>query len=169
MLKATKCYHINKLPTILEKDRNRMKKISTLIICLVIFSMLNYAQEQNSNTSAFEKYSTEQDVINQSFYITGGLAAGGGLINTKLFTRYTNEEFTQTTSYPIFRMDGLAALGYNSKRFFAGTHIVASMEHYKQGNSTTTVTNEALTFQIFAGYRFNAPKSMTKLFDKAPF
>lgn len=44
-----------------------MKKISTLIICVVIFSLTNYAQELNSNDSAYKKYSLEQEVLNQSF------------------------------------------------------------------------------------------------------
>ncbi len=44
-----------------------MKKISTLMIFIAILSMTNYAQGQQSNNSAFEKYTTEQYVLNQSF------------------------------------------------------------------------------------------------------
>ena len=53
-----------------------MKKISTLIICIVMFSMTNYAQELNSSDNAYEKYTSEQKVINQSFskYFYGNFA-----------------------------------------------------------------------------------------------
>ena len=50
-----------------------MKKISILTICIVMFSMTNYAQELNSNNSAYEKYLSEQETLNQSIseYIYG--------------------------------------------------------------------------------------------------
>jgi len=43
-----------------------MKKISILIIYIVMFSMTNYAQELNSSDSVYEKYTSEQEVLNQS-------------------------------------------------------------------------------------------------------
>lgn len=109
-------------------------------------------------------------VINRSFYISGGASAGGGIIHNKIQTRYYGDNYIDKMNHPIFRMQAAAALGYNSKRFFAGAQFLGSLEEYAQDKSSTNVVvKDSFTFQIFAGYRLNAPKSIVKFFDKMPF
>lgn len=108
-------------------------------------------------------------VIDKTFYVSGGVAAGGGIIHSKLLTRYTNQQVATKSDHPIFRMEGMIGLGYNSERFFAGGQILASMEKYPQNKNSSTIVNEAVTFQVFIGYRFNAPKFLIKAFDKMQF
>jgi len=54
------------LPTILEKDSS-MKRIYLLIFILGIIFLNGFAQEQDSKDSAYEKYLSEQEILNQSF------------------------------------------------------------------------------------------------------
>lgn len=97
-------------------------------------------------------------VINHKFYLSGGVAAGGGVIFTKLTTRYIDTNYQTKDTNPIFRAEAMAAMGYNSKRFFTGFHLLGNFEHFSQSNSSTTLVNESIALQFFAGYRFNAPK-----------
>jgi len=51
----------------IKNEDSKMKKTIILIIYLGMFSLPNYAQESNSNDSIFEKYTSEQDNLSQSF------------------------------------------------------------------------------------------------------
>jgi acetyl esterase/lipase len=44
-----------------------MKKTAIMIICIVFFSAINHAQLLETNESAYEKYTSEQETLNQSF------------------------------------------------------------------------------------------------------
>jgi len=107
-------------------------------------------------------------VMNKKFYSNAGLALGGGIISSKLLTRLPSEEIKTKETYPIFRSEAQIAMGYNSERLFAGLQAIGRWEEYSQGNGTSTIVNDALTYQIFIGYRFNAPKSLIRLTDKIP-
>ncbi|PLX22878.1 MAG: hypothetical protein C0599_05470 [Salinivirgaceae bacterium] len=97
-------------------------------------------------------------VLHEKWYMSGSLSFGGGKIYSILKTRFYNQKYTSINSNYIWRGEAQIAFGYNSKRVFAGLQSIYRMENYKQGNSTSTISNEGFTFQVFAGYRFNAPK-----------
>ena len=63
-------------------------------------------------------------------------------------------------------MEAHGALGYNSRRFFAGAQIIWSWAGYDQNGTSSVVLNKRMTFQIFAGYRFNAPDALNRFADK---
>ena len=103
-------------------------------------------------------------VINNSFFVSAGAATGGGIIHSKLWTRYYTNTYKTKTNYAIFRAEGLLAAGYNSNRFFAGMQLLGNLEEYKQQKATATL-NENLRFQLYAGYRFDAPKFLSSIFN----
>ncbi|WP_167619792.1 DUF4421 family protein [Maribellus sediminis] len=101
-------------------------------------------------------------VINQRWYAAAGVATGGGMIFTKLLTRFYDERYTNHLKAPIFRTEAAASLGYNSKRFFAGLQMAGYREHYNQDKASNAITHEGVNFQVFAGYRFGAPTFLSR-------
>ena len=55
---------------------------------------------------------------------------------------------------------------YNGHRFFAGTYLTAGAAKFSQGLSTATQQDATVFFQLFAGIRLQAPKSIDRIFDK---
>jgi hypothetical protein len=107
-------------------------------------------------------------VFKNNFYLSGGAAAGAGMIFSKLFTRSSSASLTTNSHHGISRFEGFGAAGYDAKRFFVGGQIMLSTESYNQkGESTTVIVNDRLTYQLFTGYRFNAPKFLKSSLDKA--
>ncbi len=104
-------------------------------------------------------------VINKRFFLSAGAATGGGIIHSKLLTRYYSSSYETKNNYAIFRVEALLAAGYNAKRFFAGMQLVGNLEEYKQQKTTATL-NENLRIQLYAGYRFEAPKFLNNIFTK---
>jgi hypothetical protein len=102
----------------------------------------------------------------RDFYISAGVIPGAGFIHTKLLTRTASENYVSRYYNPIFRLETQMALGYNSRRFFGGSQLIASWERYDQNRSSTIVTNKRLTWQVFLGFRFNSPRILRKATDK---
>ena len=105
-------------------------------------------------------------VINKKLYASAGAAAGGGLIFTKLWTRYYDKSFLTHKRAPILRTEISAELGYDSKRFFTGVQTVGFLERYNQNKASNAITHEGVNFQVFAGYRFGAPKVLSRNIDR---
>ena len=64
------------------------------------------------------------------------------------------------------------AIGYNSKKFFTGAEISLSQASHNQNKSSVQTNATRAYFQIFLGYRFNAPsfiKSKTDLVKNNSF
>ena len=101
-------------------------------------------------------------VVHKNWYISGGIAPAVGYSFTKLDTYFENEHDTENYSEPIFRLNEQASIGANFKRFFTGVQILASQTKESQGSNPITQKNYYTTFQVFAGYRFNAPKFLRK-------
>ncbi len=101
-------------------------------------------------------------VINKKLYLAAGAAAGGGFITTKLKTRFYDQSYTTHKKAPILRTEAMASLGYNSNRFFAGVQTAGFLEKYNQDKLENAITHEGLNFQLFVGYRFGAPKVLSR-------
>lgn len=104
-------------------------------------------------------------VINKKWYASAGVAVGGGIIHTKLLTRFYDTTIKSNSKLPIFRTEGEVALGYNSKRFFAGLQMATFFERYNQSKASNAITHDDLNFQLFFGYRFNAPGFLSRSID----
>lgn len=106
-------------------------------------------------------------VFKKEFYISAGVLPAAGFITTKLLTRTPAGEETTHYTNAIFRADGACALGYNGKRFFAGTQLMISDEAYNQDKTISLIVSDRLTYQVFLGYRFNAPGFLKRSVNKA--
>jgi hypothetical protein len=105
-------------------------------------------------------------VFKENFYVSAGAAAGAGMIFTKLFTRYPTEEVITQSNNAISRFEGAGALGYNGIRFFAGGQVIGSRESYGTKGTSAVTVHDRLIWQVFTGYRFNAPKFLKSAADK---
>jgi len=124
-------------------------------------SQKSYNFEVNLSLGYFHTF-----VINQNFYAATGAAAGGGIIYSKFLTRFYNKTYVNKSNFPIFRSEAYAALGFNSKRFFAGVQMSGYLENYNQVKGSNAITHEGLDVQVFAGYRFEAPKFLSRKIDR---
>lgn len=119
--------------------------------------------ETNLSVGYFYTY-----VINRKLYFSAGAAAGAGMIWTKLHTRTPQGEITSNMNNPIFRTEAMASLGYDSDRFFTGIQAMGNYERYDQNHSAAIIKHQAVTAQVFVGYRFNAPKFLKKTVESLP-
>lgn len=107
-------------------------------------------------------------VISKRFYISGAAAGGGGFIYTKLLTRMPDGNYTNQNTNLILRFEGQLALGYQSERFFAGGQLINTWQKYTQTGSATAIVDDVITFQVFVGYRFRAPKFVKSSVENIP-
>jgi len=101
-------------------------------------------------------------VINRKFYASIGATPGVGIDFNKI--EAIDNEDTNTDTNVTLNFDGHLGMGYNSANWFGGG--------YFKLNTTDRVENEIVNydnyrthFQIFIGYRFNAPKFLKKEVD----
>jgi len=106
-------------------------------------------------------------VIKQNFYFSLGFTPGVGYNFTKLYTRSQAESIITRSKSPEFRWDGRGAIGYNGDRFFAGAILNLGGSSFRQEH--TTVINEGYTsfYQVFIGFRLNAPNILREGVDEA--
>ena len=101
-------------------------------------------------------------VIHKNWYVTGGVAPAVGYNFSKIDTYFEDSHFTDHYREPIFRLNEQISLGTNFKRFFTGIQLFASQTKEFLGDNPVKQNNYYTTFQVFAGYRFNAPKFLKK-------
>ncbi|MET0464258.1 MAG: DUF4421 family protein [Chitinophagaceae bacterium] len=105
-------------------------------------------------------------VLNRSFYLTGAFTPYFGYIFTTIRTRDNTQVDKARNNGPVYQWDAKLGLGYNGHRFFAGTYLTAGAAKFSQGLSTATQQDATVFFQLFAGIRLQAPKSIDRIFDK---
>lgn len=125
----------------------------------------NSSQKSNNLSTSVQLGYFHTWVVDERFFITTGIATGLGLIHSKVLTRFYLNNYETKTNYVVFRAESMIAVGYNAKYFFAGLQCLGKLEEYKQQKTTTTL-NENFQFQLYAGYRFDAPVILSKLFNK---
>jgi hypothetical protein len=104
-------------------------------------------------------------VHNENFYASLAAIPSAGLIITRLTTRYASGDIESTQHNWAFRWDARGALGYNGRQYFAGFYVTATGMEFKQENTTAMNYNTRVYYQIFFGFRFNAPKPVNRFFD----
>jgi len=97
-------------------------------------------------------------VIRSKFYVSAGLFGGAGFHHTKLLTRLPAEELEDKYTNPLFRMQERIGFGYNSRKFFGGAEIFSSQSSHSESDNIVQIQTARTSFQVFVGYRFNAPK-----------
>ena len=105
-------------------------------------------------------------VINKNFYFSAGLVPGIGIISTKFYNRQVSSTIITRYLNALYHSEITFAAGYNSERFFVGGQLTSATSNYDQHNISTFITTQGLTYQVFAGYRFGAPKFLKNALDK---
>ena len=105
-------------------------------------------------------------VIKKVFYISLGLAPSGGYSYTWFDTRMGNEHEINHYHEPVFKLNEQAGIGVNLNRFFTGAVLIASQTMENQGDNPIREQYRYMTFNVFIGYRFGAPKFLRRTFDK---
>jgi hypothetical protein len=104
-------------------------------------------------------------VLQSKFYTSLGVLPGVGFQHTKLLTRTPDGNYETKYTDPVFRMAEKGAIGYNSDHFFTGAEISLSQTWHKQNKSAVQTKSSRIYFQVFLGYRFNAPRFLKKETD----
>lgn len=106
-------------------------------------------------------------VLHKNWYLSMGITPGAGFIFTKLSTRLPTETVHTKQNNAVFRLDGRAGLGYNGKRFFTGLTMKFSESKFQQQNTSVSNRDQAVSWQLFVGYRFTTPKWLKAGVDRA--
>ncbi|MBO9658539.1 MAG: DUF4421 family protein, partial [Chitinophagaceae bacterium] len=105
-------------------------------------------------------------VISRSLYATGAFTPYFGYIRSSTKTRNSPQLGHFTNYGPIYQWDAKLGLGYNGHRFFGGAYMTAGAAKFSQGLTSATQQDATIFFQLFAGFRFKAPKFLDKALDK---
>jgi len=128
------------------------------------------SQRSSQKTDNFEIFAAlwymHTFVINKKLYFSVGAAPALGYGVTKLNTRIESDHTINYYHQGVIRINEQIGLGYNTARFFTGMVIIASQATENQGENPIVQNNILTTFQIFVGYRFDAPKFIKKAFNK---
>ena len=108
-------------------------------------------------------------VISRKFYASIGLSPGVGIDFNKL--EIFGNEGSDTDTNLTLNFDGHLGLGYNSANWFGGGYFRLNTTN-REENEIVNYDNLRTHFQVFIGYRFNAPKFLKKevdwIEDKSP-
>jgi hypothetical protein len=171
VLRGSTAYKINKnysVKSISSKTEIQLKSCGSLVPVLAYdyYEMDNKKDDQPQSHSQF---SSNFDmvasvgymytfVIMSKFYVSAALFGGAGFHHTYLLTRIPPDEQKDKYTDPLIRMQERIGIGYNSKKFFSGVELFSSQSSHSETNNIVNVTAMRTSFQVFAGYRFNAPK-----------
>jgi len=96
-------------------------------------------------------------VAQEKFYLSLGLQANFGYLNTDLTTRQLSEVTKTKQDNFIFRWDGKTGIGYNGSRFYTGLYTNISGTKYRQENTTTMNFETRVSYHFFFGIRIKTP------------
>ena len=101
-------------------------------------------------------------VIAKHWILAAGGSAGIGVNHTRTRDFLTGESDTFTVIN--YQLGGRIALGYNSKRVYTGVNIASDYFIHSTGQSVRLDDRQNF-FEIYFGYRFDAPKFMLDTAD----
>ena len=105
-------------------------------------------------------------VHKSKFHASAGLFPGIGLQHTSLLTRMPEENLRTYYTSPLYRINAKISAGYNTRKFHAGAEFAAIGSSHKQRTGLVQTKAMRTYFQVFVGYRFNAPKILIKSTNK---
>lgn len=117
----------------------------------------SYTQKSNSFEVLLGAGYHYNFVMKEKFYLAMGLTPAAGYVFNRITNRYTDRTEKGNQTNFIFRIDGRAGLGYNSRRIFAGAYLRLSAAAYRQQGTSVVTANDNAIFQVTVGYRLNAP------------
>lgn len=99
-------------------------------------------------------------VFKRNVYASIGINPGVGVIKSNVNHEYASGSEEKTYYSGIIRLGGLAAIGYNGNRVFAGMYANLSLAVNTNDHVPIINTDARSLFQLFVGYRLNAPRKM---------
>ena len=103
-------------------------------------------------------------VLSEHWYTNLGISTGLGVEFNKVDTRLASVETTERNTTAIFNINTQIGLGYNSRRFYAGTALIGNAVT-RDENSIINFDNVRGYFKVFVGYRFDPPKALVQAMD----
>jgi hypothetical protein len=104
-------------------------------------------------------------VIHRNWYLTAGARFGFGGYYMWLTTKTIDGVYESTLTDRVVRGRVHAGIGFNSQRFISGGELIYQRSFGEQGGGAITLDYTRLAFQLFVGYRFNAPRFLQKTLD----
>lgn len=106
-------------------------------------------------------------VFRHNLYASMGIEPGIGLAFNTTTTYHPDNKESSNSFNPMYRALAEAGVGYNAKRFFMGAQVTVSLTSYNPNSNNSVLINDKTNYQIFFGYRFNAPRQVKTMTDKA--
>jgi hypothetical protein len=171
VLRGSTAYKFNKnysVKSISSKTEIQLKSCGSLIPALA-YDYYELDNKSDDTAQSSSQFSSNFDmvaslgymytfVIKSKFYASAGLFGGAGFHHISLLTRMPGEEIKTRETDPLFRLQERVGIGYNSRKFFGGAEVFLSQSSHSENNNTVQIQSSRAYFQVFAGYRFNAPK-----------
>lgn len=168
---GTTAYKFNNhfsLKSILTQNEIQLKSTGSTISSLNYGYFKMYDKTQGLDLRSFDLVINTgfiyTHVINEKLYASLGGIPGIGIEFNKLVTNFEDEMIITKDNNFVFHLNAQLGLGYNTKRFYAGTHIKGIVT--ARGKKSLVGFNTLRgVFQIYVGYRFKAPKFVENAFD----
>jgi len=171
VLRGSTGYKLNKnysLKSISSKTELQLKSCGSLIPILS-YEYYEFDNKSKDTTQKSSQFSSNFDmvaslgymynfVIKSKFYVSAGLFGGVGFHHCALTSRMPVGDIKTKYSDPLFRLQERVGLGYNSRKFFSGAELFMGQSSHNESSNTVQIQATRAYFQVFVGYRFNAPK-----------
>jgi hypothetical protein len=123
------------------------------------------SQKSNNYEGSIGPGYTHTFVVKENFYLSLGLQASLGYLNTKLTTRFPDQDVITKQDNFIFRWDGKTGLGYNGSNFYTGVYANISGTRYNQENTTAINFETRVFYHFFIGFRIKSPRFIRQQVD----
>jgi len=101
-----------------------------------------------------------------NYFAALGVFPGGGIKFATLKQKNENGILeTKRKTYQNFSTSGQLSFGYNTNKIFTGVQINTYGVSYNK-TPETKIENNNIYFQLYFGYRFKAPQTIKKIFNK---
>lgn len=105
-------------------------------------------------------------VFDKKIYFTTGLFPGIGVVRSYLTTRLPDQTIKTNDTSSILELGTMFATGYDNGKFYSGGQIRYSISERLQGNTGVAIFDNHFTFEVFLGFRLNAPDFLKSTFAK---
>ncbi len=104
-------------------------------------------------------------VYHKNWYVNVFGAPGVGMDFYKVKTTTPDEQFTNSYNDIVYSLQSGAAVGYSTKKYYFGVDFNSRITKENYGKDQFHFNTSTNTFHLFIGYRFRAPKTVSKTLD----
>ena len=156
---------------IVSQDEKQLKSVGSLIPRIVYYyTKLDVRDDDNSINETLNSYDIVfapsyyyNFVPTKNLFVSAGVSAGIGLNHSKnKDNNHISEDENLTSLVTEFNIRG--SLTYDISNFYLGAHYNHLVLNHNTDRSSY-INDEIPFFQVFAGYRFKAPRKVVKTAD----